>query len=353
VKLFLWVVAFLALQSVAFFQARAAAPDDDCGRSAICGLKNPEDAVPLGNARFAIASSYARAPASSSHLYLVDMESKTARMLVPIMGVRSGGAADCPPPPMPISLITHGLSARAEGPDRGRLLVVNHGGRESVEIFAWRVVGGRVDLRWTGCVIVPPGVFSNAVAPLPDGLAVTSFGSPDDPDSAKLIAGRPSGFVTIWTAASGWQRLKGSELPGDNGVEASPDGKTIYVNAWASGALWVLSRNGERPPLRIALGSLHPDNVHRQPDGMLLIAGQVGDASAILNCAQPFCAMPSALLLLDPAKARVVLHAQFPPTANFGAASTALRYRGRYWLTSFRGDRMIATSPDAGTNRFR
>ena len=34
-------------------------------------------------------------------------------------------------------------------------------------------------------------------------------------------------------------------------------------------------------------------------------------------------------------------------TARFGAASTALCYRGRYWLTSFRGDRMIAVPPDA------
>ena len=329
---------------------------DPCGRNAICGLRNPEDVVRLGSTRFAIASSLARAPDSQSHLYLVDLASKDAAPLVPTMGPDTQRSLDpnCAPPQNFRTLITHGLSSRSDSPDRGRLYVVNHGGKQSIEMFEWHVRGGRVALIWRGCVHVPPTVLANAVAPLPDGVAVTSFGSPDDPKLANLIAGRPSGFVMIWSKRTGWVHLKGSDLPGDNGIESSADGRTLYVAAWTNNALWILSRDGRRAATRVPLGDFHPDNIHWQHDGTLLIAGEVGNASEILSCGpQTICDTPSMLVIFDPVQRIIALQRFNPPTTQFGAASSAIRYHGRYWLSSFLGDRMIEApaTPTADEHR--
>lgn len=330
--------------------ATAPMREPHCGHDAICGLKNPEDVVRLGDSHFAIASSFARARHSVSHLYLVDLASRTAKPLVPTLrsSLTRSLAAGCAPPKSFRTMITHGLSVRSDGPDNGRLYVINQGGKQSVEMFGWRVRGNDVALNWRGCVPVPSEVYANAVAPLPGGVAVTSFGSPADPQLVNLIAGRPSGFVMIWTSNTGWTRVRGSELPGDNGIEVSPDGNTLYVDGWADDALWVLSRDESRPPIRIPVGDFHPDNVHWLPGGKLLIAGEVGDPSRILSCGpRTICRTPSMIVVFDPIRDRIILRQKVPPTVHFGAASTALRYRGRYWLSSFLGDRMIE-SPLAG-----
>lgn len=332
----------------------AHASADPCGRDAICGLRNPEDVVRLGSTRFAIASSLARAPDSPDHLYLVDLASRNAKPLVPTMDPDTQRSLDpsCAPPQNFRMLITHGLSSRSDGPDHGRLYVVNHGGNQSIEMFEWHVRGRNVALTWRGCVRVPSTVLANAVAPLPDGVAVTSFGSPDDLKLAKLIAGRPSGFVMIWAKRTGWVHLKGSDLPGDNGIESSADGRTLYVAAWTNNALWILSRDGHRAPTRVPLGDFHPDNIHWQHDGTLLIAGEVGDASKILSCGpQKICDTPSMLVVFDPVQGSIAAREFVPATAHFGAASAAIRYHGRYWLSSFLGDRMVEAPATPTANK--
>ena len=324
---------------------------DSCGRNAICGLRNPEDVVRLGSTRFAVASSLARAPHSLSHLYLVDLASRIAKPLVPMMNQDTQRSLDpdCTPPRNFGTLITHGLSSRSDGPDRGRLYAVNHGGKQSIEMFEWHVQARNVALTWRGCVHVPSTILANAVAPLPDGVAVTSFGSPDDPKMVNLVAGRPSGFVMTWSKRTDWVHLKGSDLPGDNGIESSPDGRTLYVNAWANDALWILSSDGSRAAMRVPLGDFHPDNMHWQHDGTLLIAGEVGDASKILSCGpRKICDTPSVLVVFNPVQNSIAKSEFIPPTTHFGAASAAIRYHGTYWLGSFLGDRIFevpVTSP--------
>jgi sugar lactone lactonase YvrE len=146
----------------------------------------------------------------------------------------------------------------------------------------------------------------------------------------------------IWSKRTGWVHLKGSDLPGDNGIESSTDGKTLYVAAWTNNALWVLARDGRRAAKRVPLGDFHPDNIHWRHDGTLLIAGEVGDASNILSCGpQKICGTPSMLVVFKPTQGSIATSELIPATAHFGAASTAVRYHGRYWLSSFLGDRMF------------
>jgi len=119
--------------------------------------------------------------------------------------------------------------------------------------------------------------------------------------------------------------------------------------------LWILSRDESRAAMRVRLGDFHPDNIHWQHDGTLLIAGEVGEASKILACGpRKICDTPSMLVVFNPAQGSIAATELVPPSAHFGAASAAVRYHGTYWLGSFLGDRMFeAPVAPLGTARLR
>lgn len=314
---------------------------ESCRAREICGLKNPEDVIRLGQTHWAIASRLALDPSSPGALYLVDLKARKARVLVPdISGPVDTGFKQCPSPPTPGQLVTHGLDVRWTSTDRGELLAVNHGGRQSIEVFDLRILKDGVKLKWKGCVVVPDDVLANAVAALPDGMAITSFGERDDKDSANLLSGRPSGFVATWSAGKGWARLAGSQFAGDNGITSTPDGKTLYINGWGDGTLHILPAHGDHAR-NIHVGDFHPDNIHRLSSGRLLIAGQVGSSREIMACSEGSkCHVGSEVVIVDPRNGAVFPQAIVQPTPDFAAASTALLYAHDFWASSFRGDRL-------------
>lgn len=320
-----------------------------CTRNQICGLKNAEDFVRVPGSRWAIASRLARDPTAPGGFSLVDLEQRRARFLTPdFSGHATAKYADCPGSPVASGLITHGLDIRQRPGGASELFAVNHGGRESIEVFA---IGRSRDgprLRWKGCVLLPAEISTNAnaVAALPDGLVVTSFGTSGPGGLAALLAGRPSGFLMKWTPHEGWARVAGSGFGGDNGVAASPDGKTLYVNDWNDGTLRVLSLRKGIAPVSIKLGGFHPDNLHWLPDGKLLIAGQVGKARDVIGCASDAaCTVGSMIVIVDPRSREVRMRWAVPPTSTFAAASTALLFRSDYWASSFRGNRVVRLGP--------
>jgi sugar lactone lactonase YvrE len=198
----------------------------------------------------------------------------------------------------------------------------------------------------TCCALAVPG------SPLPASaadVAVTSFGTPGDEGTAELLAGRPTGFVARWEPKKGWAHVAGSEFGGDNGVAATPDGGVLYVNDWSDGTLRVLSLRDGVKPATIRVGDFHPDNVHILPDGNLLIAGQIGTARDIMAFVKaPTCSVGSMIVVVDPRTRRVRSHWTIAPTSTFGAASTALLYGHDYWVSSFRGDRIVRLGPAPG-----
>lgn len=340
-------VAIAGVAALAFMgspsPANAAGP---CTRDQICGLENPEDFVRLAGSPWAIASRLAKDPAARGSLFLVDLERRTARALVPdFSGHAAAAYADCPGAPVAADLITHGLGIRRQ-PGGYELFAVNHGGRQSIEVFDIHANGNGPRLSWKGCVILPANMSANAVAALPDGLAVTSFGTSGARGQAALLAGRPAGYVDRWTPHEGWVRVAGSGFGGDNGVAAAADGKTLYVNDWNDGTLRILSLRNGVAPISIRLGSFHPDNLHWLPDGRLLIAGQVGKASDILNCSDGGkCTVGSMIVMVDPRLHAVRFRWAVASTSTFAAASTALLYGPDYWASSFRGDRIVRLGP--------
>jgi hypothetical protein len=133
-----------------------------------------------------------------------------------------------------------GLDVRQTKRGVMQVFAVNHGGRESIEVFDLLVNSQGAGLTWKGCVVLPADMSANAVAALPDGLAVSSFGTSGDQGTAELLAGNPRGFVGRWTPKKGWVHVTGSEFGGDNGVTAARDGSVLYVNDWNDGTLRIV-----------------------------------------------------------------------------------------------------------------
>jgi hypothetical protein len=319
---------------------RAAEP---CRQNEICALKNPEDMIRLQGSRWALISRLGRDPEAPGGFSAVDLKSQTSRVLTPDVSKPAVTRySDCPGAPVASDLITHGLDVRESARGASEVFAVNHGGRESIEVFDVHVDDQGVRLTWKGCVMIPAEISANAVAALPDGLAVSSFGTSGDRGTAELLAGTPGGFVGRWTPKQGWTHVAGSEFGGDNGVTAASDGAALYVNNWNDGTLRIVPLAKGVAPATIKLGNFHPDNVHYLADGNLLIAGQIGSARDILACAsQSVCSVASMIVVVDPKAQTVRSHWTVAPTSTFGAAATALLYGKVYWLSSFRGDRIM------------
>lgn len=326
----------------------ACAPDGEVAY--ICGLVNPEDLVPLEGSAMVLVGKLGPGRAGGGGLYLVDGAAPMQRQpkeLVPDYGAAAEAIyAECPSPPPAEAFAAHGLSVQPRGDQRYRVYAVNHGTRESVEVFDLDIAGAHPQLIWRGCVVAPREVLANAVVHLPDGaLAVTSFGDRSDPESFQRLArGEKVGFVAEWSPESGWKRVAGTAFSGNNGIAASPDGQRLYVASWGDSMLHVVPRDGDTGGRHsVALPGFLPDNIRVDADGSLLVAGQAATPDAVLACAgsdAPRCLLPSRVVRVAPDSLAVEILLDAEATPSFGAASVAAVVGDALWVGTFRGDRI-------------
>src|SRR5258708_22834623 len=96
-----------------------------------------------------------------------------------------------------------------------------------------------------------------------------------DPQSiAKIEAGEPAGGVLIWRPKTGWRTVPGAaSISADNGIEASADGRQLFVAGWGDQTVVRRPVEGEGRREVIKTG-FHTDNLRWGPDGYLYAAGQ-------------------------------------------------------------------------------
>src|SRR4029078_6862287 len=147
----------------------------------------------------------------------------------------------------------------------------------------------------------------------------------------KMLAGEKNGELWEWHAASGWQKVPGSEASGANGLELSDDGKTFSFAAWGSQSFIRLSR-GKTPVERqeIPLG-FRVDNLHRARDGSLLAAGQGQGRSEIVK--------------INPKTMAVTKVLQRPDDGSFRGGTVAAEGGDKLWVGAFGGDRRPLLAP--------
>lgn len=342
----------LLLLTVAEGRAAGAASQAGCapgGRvTFVCDLRNVEDLVRIEATPWVLASQFVAARGRPGGFYLINVEDRRTVEVAPDFGRRADRRfADCPGAPQAALFAAHGISVRPSTGRRREVYAVNHGGRESVEVFDLDARTATPTLIWKGCVLVPDGVSPNAVTYLPNGgFAVTSFGERTDKETfAKMTAGKKTGYVVEWSPRTGWSEVAGSRLAAPNGILVSADGRTLYVAGWGDRTLHLLPRGGKGAPRSIALDGIHPDNIHLASDGALLIAGQSATPSAIFACSsQPVCQVDSRVLKVDPRALQVTMLVDLRGSPAFGGASAAIEVDGELWIGSFRGDRVAVVS---------
>jgi hypothetical protein len=342
------------LLAVALAAAGAAhAADENCAPKGdlqfVCGPKNAEDLVAVPGTKWLLASGMT----DGAGLTLLDTRDNSFRVAYPGPNPRAAHDAKyaaCTTPPAAATFVTHGLSLRPGSAGHSTLYAVAHGGRESIEVFDVDASSGTPALTWQGCVTMPEGLAANSVASFADGAIVATVLLMPGKTFADSVAKKPTGAVFEWSPGKrDFTLVRGSELPGNNGIETSPDGKEMFVVS--SGFQTIVAFSHENPTKQLRTTRplpFTPDNVHRGLDGRLLTAGMAND---VPECGGPpgpqhdlaklgSCPRGAIGMEIDPRTMKDTLVVQTPALKEFSNATMVLIEDGQFWLGTFNGDRI-------------
>ena len=321
------------------------------------GPTSPEDIVEVPGTGVAIVSGLSDDPLSTSsvgHLYAVDSNTLSATEIWPnrnwSVAWDEARYPSCPGAPDPTIASPHGINLEERADGTYDLYVVNHGGREGVEVFRLDVRDG-IDLTWSGCVTMPPGTFPNGVAPLPDsdGLVVTNFFDPTKSDPfSQIFSDTPSGNLMRWELESGWSVVPESAMAGPNGVIVTRDGRTAFVAEWGGRTLHriPLDRTQGAPMSAVGRASVDvpfmPDNLRLSRQGEVLVTGQDYTPANVIACQRndlANCPTGLEVLAVDPKRmtARTIFAGD--PT-DFRAPTVAAPVGDRIWVGAVKGNRI-------------
>lgn len=343
----------IALSVCAMLPASSRAGSDACPvdeeLAYVCGLQRPEDIVALPEVPWLVASGFS----TGAGLKLIDTRSRSVeRWFEASPGQLNPDRRtfpDCPGPVNPALFNARGLSLRQTGPGSYRLLVVNHGGRESIEAFDVATGGSKPRVTWRGCVPMPVDQVANSVAQFADGTVLATVLTSPGTTIGDFMLGRSTGAVWQWKAGqSRFEELPGTRLPGNNGIETDPDQKRFYVVAFGWHSVVVFDRRDTTAPLaRIEAADFMPDNIH-WTGGRLLIAGMRLDEPAcgglrkvVNGVADPMlCHRGWIVGEVDLDARRVSTLAYGRPSKAFNGLSAAALSGRELWLGSFQSDRL-------------
>jgi hypothetical protein len=319
----------------------------------VTGTDGAEDIVALPGDRWLVAGGLAQASRPGT-IHLIDRTARTATRLDATIKFRADRAAfpDCPGPYDPARLSAHGVNVRPEAGGSATLYAVNQG-RSAIEVFRIAASGALPRLTWIGCVPLPPGAVGNGVAPLPGGgIAATLMAAPEflpplpegrarkPTDSMDMMRqGQPTGYAAEWFRGRGWRKIIGSEGSGPNGIEASKDGRWVWVAMWGSGEVVRVARKGKPRRAVIKLPIL-PDNVRWGDDGALWAAGAADRETYFACWENPECRSEYGIVRIDPSSAEVTAVSHPDARPLFGDATTALQIGEELWLAAYPTDRL-------------
>ncbi|CAH0310089.1 hypothetical protein [Rhodococcoides fascians] len=315
------------------------------GAEFICGVDNVEDFVRLPDGQL-IGSDLA-ATGTQGHLFLFQTDRSVRTIEPQEIAVEPDPAyGACEVPDWNI-FNPHGMgSVDIEGGRATKLYVVNHGGRDAVEIFDIDRSAEVPTVTWTGCLVPPAGAWPDDVAALPDGgMLVTSLWNPDDPDNLqKAVDGTPQGQLLKWTTTGQWSVLPGlDDISGPNGVITSPDGKMAYMAAWSGKQLVTID---------LVSGAVDTENLDYTPDNLtwsadgsaFYIGGTTANVEGALQCftsTRTNCPETGIRIdKYDPTSKSVQTLVQGSDFGQFGMATGAIDVGEELWVNSYRSDRV-------------
>jgi sugar lactone lactonase YvrE len=197
---------------------------------------------------------------------------------------------------------------------------------------------------------MPEGLAANSVASFADGSLVATVLILPGKTFADSIARRPTGAVYEWSPGEGgFELVRGTELPGNNGIEVSADGREIFVVSSGFQTVVAFSRSNPATQLRSTRPlPFTPDNLHMGADGRLYTAGMKNDEPACGGAPGPqhdleqlsTCPRGSIAMAIDPATMQDSVLVETPANPRFSNATMVLAFDGQFWIGTFSGDRI-------------
>jgi hypothetical protein len=354
-----WLLAFLSVAAIGSTSALAQC-EPRGSVEFICGFKAPEDLISVPNSSWLVGAGLGES-GSGGALYLIDTKTRAVSTIFPQAGANHDRKtyAACPGAPDEKAFSAHGIDLRRGSRGQHTLYVINHGGRESLEVFTLDTSGQAPKLTWIGCVVYPEGTSGNSVAALPDGgFATTNFLDPRDKEAFPKMARREiTGNVLEWSPSKGWTTVPDSALSGANGIVASPDGKWLYVASWPTKRVIRFSRANPAAPKRVFETGFLTDNLRWARDGSIMATGhdseppgQDNDLAKLFACRPPAkCFVTTIVARIDPQLGRSTKLLRLPGDERFQGGTTAIQIGDRFWIGSYRGDRIAVVPVSFGT----
>jgi hypothetical protein len=335
----------------------------DCGLHSdidiICGARSPEDLELTPDGKAIVVSQFVGGPAGAgvAGLMLFDPAKKTfTRMTATAEPRKDWGDPACPGP-IGDGLRPHGISLSKRTGGAMQLYVVNHGGRESIEMYEVKQSGGTSNLIWRGCVLTMKAF--NDVAALPDGGFIatqpTALQPPPPPPGqakaqdkgkapqgqANLFNGQPSGYVSRWTPGKGEAEMPGTRAGYPNGVLVSSDGRYMYFNAWTAKEVhkYDLKEGKETGAVKL---DFMPDNISWTDKRTMLAAGVKGANGECPPASGMPCIQGFGVAEIDPGKMTVkTVFDSEGKGALISGVSEALQVGNSIYIGAFQGDRIV------------
>ena len=316
----------------------------------LCGYQNPEDLALLPGERHVVVSEYGHVDRDQpGRLSLLDLDTRQRHVLFE-GGKAAGsagawGASDCPGPPS-AAFSPHGIDLHRRADGALQLWVVQHGGRESVEMFEVSDVGGSWHAAWRGCVVAPEGDAFNDVVALPEGGFLVTRPLPEGAGFFSFLGalwfGRETGFVYAWQPQQGFVEVPGTRASYPNGLELSSDGKTLYLNQTLASEVTKIDRASGEVLARAEVSN--PDNSTWAGDGRLWIASlrvSMSEMRACSELASGSCPMRFAIVALDPETMETEVIYEGGPGTPSGAGTVGLEIPRGLLIGTFAGDRVV------------
>lgn len=209
-----------ALEAVVLCAAAQNAAAQSCADSGgvgyVCGVNNPEDLIRVDGTPFVLVGNMGDTESQGGGFFAVDVRTRAVRAVRPDFSSRAQDAyRGCPGPPDPAKFSVHGLDLKTERSGR-TVYAVNHGGRESIEVFRLEASARGLALTWLGCALTPESYAANSVAALPDGGFAMTVPLKSEAELFAAGAGQPTGAVLRWSSAAAgtsWPRARRPSRP--------------------------------------------------------------------------------------------------------------------------------------------
>ncbi len=307
----------------------------------ICGTHSPEDLEATPDGKYLIVAQFVNGRGGTgAGLALFDLAKKSFSPIAIKDEPKPDWGDPACPSPVNDKLIPHGISLAKNVKGAARLYVVNHGGRQSIEMYELKKTAGTWELAWHGCVVAKDE-FNDLAVTADGGFIATHPTALMTPGRGNVLSGGPSGFVVRWTPGKAEEELPGTRQGYPNGVLVSPDGHYMYFNAWTAKQVHKYDLK-ESKDVAVALLDFMPDNLTWTSKGRILAAG--------VKCARGDCPPGSGvpciqgfvIAELNPATwdAKTVFDSEGKGNVIAGV-SVALQVGKEIFIGSFQGDRLV------------